>query len=370
MNQERIINQFLELVKINSISKKEGEIANYLLEILKDLNLDPEVDSVGDKVEGETGNIIVKIPGDSSKPTLLLSSHMDTVTPGEDIEPIIKDDRIYSKGDTILGADDKAGITAIIESLKFIQEEEINHGNIEIVFTVGEEVGLLGSKNLDHNMLKADLGIVYDSGGEVGTIITQAPAQDKIDIKVKGKAAHAGVSPSAGINAIKVSSVALSNMNLGQIDEETTANIGVIKGGQATNIVPDLVELEGEARSRNENKLERQTRHMCDLFRRVANKYNAEVEINVDRMYPAFNLSRNNEIVDIAVKAARSVNIKPDLQSTGGGSDANIFNGLGISTINLGLGMNEVHSTNENIKINDLVNAVKYSIALIKEVAS
>ncbi|TDX51191.1 M20/M25/M40 family metallo-hydrolase [Orenia marismortui] len=367
MNQERIVNFFLELVQIDSVSKEEGNLAEYLVKLLEELGLEVRRDNIAQEVGGQSGNIIAKLAGDSSKPTLLLSSHMDTVTPGKGIKPVIKDGVIYSKGDTILGSDDKAGITTIIEALRVIKEEEIEHGDIEVVLTIGEEIGLLGSKNLDYNLIEADYGIVFDSGGPIGSIFTQAPTQDKIYVKVKGKAAHAGMNPSSGINAIKVASVALSNMKLGQVDDETTANIGVIKGGQATNIVPDLVELEGEARSLKEDKLDRQTKHMCDIFNKAANKFKAEVDIDVQRMYPAFDLARNTKIVDIAIKAARKIGIKPSLQSTGGGSDANIFNGHGIPTINTSVGMNDVHSTEENIKINDLVSAVKYCLSIIEE---
>ncbi|PRX26948.1 tripeptide aminopeptidase [Orenia metallireducens] len=367
MNQERIIKQFLELVQIDSISKEEGKVADYLVGVLEELGLEVTRDDAGKKVGGETGNIIAKLAGDATKPKLLLSAHMDTVTPGRGIKPIIKDGVIYSEGETILASDDKAGITTILEALRLIKENDIDHGALEVVFTIGEEVGLLGAKNLDYSLVDADFGIAFDSGGEIGTIVTQAPSQDKINVKVIGKAAHAGMNPSSGINAIKVASVALSNMKLGQIDEDTTANIGVIRGGQATNIVPDLVELEGEARSLRVDKLDRQTEHMADIFERSAAKFNAKVEIDVERMYPAFDLSRNSQIVDIAVKAARAIEIKPLLQSTGGGSDANIFNGKGIPTINISVGMTDVHSIDENIKVDDLLNAVKFCVSMIRE---
>ncbi|AGB40549.1 peptidase T-like protein [Halobacteroides halobius DSM 5150] len=369
MNEEQIVKRFKELVQIDSISKEEGAIADYLVELLTELGLDVTVDDTNKRVAGETGNIIAKLSGDSSKPTLLLSAHLDTVTPGKGVKPVVKDGVIYSQGETILGADDKAGITAIVEALRIIKEGDLEHGDLEIVFTVGEEIGLLGAKNLDYNLLSADFGVTYDSSGQVGTIITQAPAQNKLEVKVEGKSAHAGMNPSLGINAIKVASLAISNMNLGQIDEETTANIGVIKGGQATNIVPDLVELEGEVRSRNERKLEKQTEHMIDLFKRAARKYQAQIEISHPRMYSAFELQRNSKIVDIAIKAAHAINIKPKLQATGGGSDANIFNNQEIPTINLGVGMEKVHSTEEKIKVNDLVDAVKYSVTLLQQAA-
>ncbi|GAB6139169.1 M20/M25/M40 family metallo-hydrolase [Halanaerobaculum tunisiense] len=370
MDHEQVINRFKELVQIDSISHQEGKLADQLVDVLTDLGLEVRQDNAGEETGGETGNIIAKLPGVAEKPSLLLSAHLDTVTPGQDIKPVITDGVIYSQGDTILGADDKAGIVAIIEALRIIKERNLAHGDLEIVFTIGEEVGLLGSKSLDYSLLEADFGITYDSSGSVGTIITQAPAQNKLKVKVEGKSSHAGINPSSGVNSIKVASLAISNMNLGQIDSETTANIGVIKGGQATNIVPDLVELEGEVRSREEKKLEQQTDHMVDLFKQAARKYQAQIEVDRQRMYSAFKLARNSPIVDTAIKAAHNLGIKPELQATGGGSDANVFNDYGIPTINIGVGMEEVHSTAEKIKVSELLTAVKYSVTLIQQVAN
>ncbi len=367
MNQEAIVNEFIKLVEIDSVSKEEAQVADYLVERLEDLGMEVRIDNAGEEFGGTTGNIIAKLSGQADAPKLLLSAHMDTVKPGREIKAIIKDDRIYSKDETILGADDKAGIITILAGLETIKENNLEHGDLEVVFTIGEEVGLVGSKNLDYSLIEADYAVVFDSGGEIGTIITQAPTQDKINAKIIGKAAHAGMNPGAGINAIKVASVALSSMNLGQIDQETTANIGVIKGGQATNIVPDLVELEGEARSLKENKLEKQTEHMSDILERAAAKFKAKVEIDVKRMYPAFDLERNNKIIDIAIKAAHKIDIKPQLKSSGGGSDANIFNGQGIATINTSVGMSDVHSTKENIKIADLISSVRFCIEIIRQ---
>ncbi|MBM7555255.1 M20/M25/M40 family metallo-hydrolase [Halanaerobacter jeridensis] len=368
--KDKIVKQFKELVSIDSHSKEEGEIATYLSNLLEEWGLEVTTDDAGEKIDGETGNIIAKLKGDPDLPTLLFCAHMDTVIPGENVEAVIEDDVIYSQGDTILGSDDKAGITAILGMLKAIQERDIEHGDIEIVFTVAEEIGLLGAKNLNYDLLEADLGIIYDSGGPIGTIVTQAPAQDQINVEVIGKSAHAGLNPSGGVNAIKVSSMAISNLNLGQIDEETTANIGVIKGGHATNIVPDLVELEGEARSRDEDKLEQQIEHMIDIFEKSAKKYSAEVNIDVERMYSAFDLTESDPSVKLVVEAAKNLGVEPKLEATGGGSDANILNGQGIETVNLGVGMTDVHSTDENIKVKDLVDAVRYSVEIVKESAN
>ena len=365
--KNEIIEQFKELVTIDSHSKKEGAIANYLISLLEEWGLEVTTDNAGAAIDGETGNIIAKLKGEPELPTLLFCAHLDTVIPGENVEPVIKEGVIYSQGDTILGADDKAGITAILGMLKAIKEKEIAHGDIEIVFTVAEEIGLLGAKNLNYDLLDSEIGIIYDSGGPIGTIVTQAPAQDQINVEVLGRSAHAGLNPDGGVNAIKVSSMAISNLNLGQIDEETTANIGVIKGGHATNIVPDLVELEGEARSRDEDKLDQQIEHMIDIFEKSAQKYSAEVNIDVERMYSAFDLTTDDQAVKLVVEAAKNLGVEPKLEATGGGSDANIFNAQGIKTVNLGIGMTDVHSSDENIKISDLVGAVDYSVAIVKQ---
>ncbi|MFO7820144.1 MAG: M20/M25/M40 family metallo-hydrolase [Halanaerobacter sp.] len=365
--KEEVIEQFEDLVTIDSHSKKEGAIVQYLIELLKDWGLEVSTDDAGSAIDGETGNIIAKLEGSAKLPTLLFCAHLDTVIPGENVKPVLKDGVIYSQGDTILGADDKAGITAILGMLKRVQEEDIPHGDIEVVFTIAEEIGLLGAKNLNYDLLEADLGIIYDSGGSIGTIVTQAPAQDQINVEVIGKSAHAGLNPSGGVNAIKVSSMAISNLNLGQIDEETTANIGVIKGGHATNIVPDLVELEGEARSRDEAKLDAQIEHMINIFEKSAQKYSAQVNIDVERMYSSFDLTKEDPSVELVVNAAKSLGVEPKLEATGGGSDANIFNAQGIETVNLGVGMTDVHSTDESIKVSDLVDAVNYSVEIVKE---
>ena len=364
---KNVVDLFTELVRIDSESKNERAIADRLKKKLKNLGLEVREDNAGNKVESDTGNIIAKLEGTSSDlPTLLLSAHMDTVKPGQGIEPTIKEDIIYSQGETILGADDKAGITTILTVLENLIESEREYGDIEVVFTICEEAGLLGAKYLDIELLKADFGIIYDAGGEIGTVVTEAPAQDKIHVVIKGKSAHAGIEPDKGVNAIKVASIALSNMDLGRIDEETTANIGVIKGGKATNIVPDRVELEGEARSRDEAKLDAQTKHMVEILKKSAKQFNAEVEVETERLFAAFKLDENLPILKSAIKAAERIGVEPNLIATGGGSDANILNGKGIPTINLGIGMTDVHTTDEHIKIADLMKSIDYTLAIIE----
>lgn len=366
VNEERLIKDFFQLVQIDSITRSEGNVSKVIQEMLKELGAEIYVDDAAEKVGSDTGNLIARIKGGLDKPTVLFSCHMDTVVPGEGIIPIIKNGIIYSEGDTILGADDKAGIASIIEGIRNLKENNIEHGDIEIVFTIAEEGGLFGVKNLDYSKLKAKMGYVLDSDGKPGTIVVQGPAQDKIDIVVKGKSAHAGVSPEEGISAIQVASKAISMMKLLRIDEDTTANIGVISGGTSTNIVTEKVEIKGEARSTVEEKLNKQTEHMVECFKEAAKEFNTEVIVNTERVYSAFNLTEEDQVVKNAIKAANNLGFEVVVKATGGGSDTNILNTYGISTINLGVGMNKAHTTDENISVEDLVNSAKYVAELIK----
>lgn len=368
INEKRIINDFFQLVQIDSITRSEGNVAKVIKEKLKEIGAEIYVDDAGEKVGSDTGNIIAKIKGKANKPTILFSSHMDTVVPGEGIIPVIKEGVIYSEGNTILGSDNKAGIVAILEGVRVLQENGIEYGDIEIVFTIAEEGGLFGVKNLDYSKLSAKVGYVLDSDGKPGTIIVQGPAQDKIDVVVKGKSAHAGVSPEEGISAIQVASKAISMMKLLRIDEDTTANIGVISGGTATNIVTEKVEIKAEARSTVEEKLNEQTNHMVECFQKAAEEFNAEVIIDTERVYSAFNLTEEDLVVKNAIKAANNLGFEVVMKATGGGSDTNILNTYGVSTINLGVGMTKVHTTDEHISVEDLVNSAKYVAELIKTI--
>lgn len=366
VNQQRLVDEFLELVQIDSASKDERQIADALLTKLRDLNLTVTEDDAGAKIGGTAGNILAVLDGGKPGPALLFCAHMDRVEPGLNIKPQIKDGVITSDGTTILAADDVAGISAILEAIRVIQEQEIPHGRLEILFTVAEEGGLHGAKSLDASALQAKAGFFLDSGGPVGTIVVQAPAQKGIRITIHGKAAHAGVAPETGINAIVVAAHALTKMNLGRLDPETTANIGIIQGGVATNIVPDRVELKGEARSRDNGKLTKQVEHMTDIVKRTCADYGVTADITVTDSYSAFSLNQEDYVVKLACSAAEAMGIEPRLESTGGGSDANIINGYGIPSVVLGMGYSNVHTTQESIPIEQLVAAAEYVVSIIK----
>ena len=291
---------------------------------------------------------------------------MDTVKPGENVEPILVDGIIKSQGDTILGADDKAGITAILEMLRVIKEKNIEHGPIQVIFSIAEEIGLLGAKNLNPDNIKADFAFVLDSSGPSGHLVIEGPAQNQIEVVVTGKAAHAGMAPEEGVNAIQIAARAIARMKLGRIDQETTANIGIIKGGEATNIIPDKVWLEGEARSLKREKLDKQCQHMKECFQRATEELGGIFEIKIDQNYPEISLPDDSEVISIAKKAGENLKIPIVLEKTGGGSDANILNGYGLPTLNMGVGMEKVHTTDEFITVENLVNNVRYLVEIVK----
>lgn len=290
---------------------------------------------------------------------------MDTVKPGVKIKPIIKDGVIYSSGDTILGSDDKTGINSILEAIRIIKENNLSHGPIEVVFTICEESGMGGSKNLEYDKIKSKKAFVFDSSGEVGKIIIQAPAQDKIKVKVIGKSSHAGVAPEEGISAIQVASEAVAHMKLLRIDQETTANIGIINGGKATNIVCPQVEIVAEARSLNNEKLRSQSNHMVDCLKKAAEKYGAKLEYEVNNMYKAFKIEKDDGLVKMVENVCDKLGIKSNPSSTGGGSDANIYNYNGIKTVNLGTGMTKVHTLEEHITIQSLIDITNVALELM-----
>jgi tripeptide aminopeptidase len=369
VNRERIVSAFLELVRIPSLTFYEKALVEYLAEELRVLGCEVSIDRTGEVIGGDSGNLIARLPGEPGKPAVMFAAHLDTVEPGTAIKPLARKDIIFSDGTTILGADDKAGIAAIMEMLRAVVEDKILHGDIEVVLTVAEEKGLLGAKNLDLSLLHARSGYVLDSNGTVGKVVGRAPSQNTIKVMFKGRSAHAGVCPEQGINAIQAASIAIAGMKLGRLDEETTANIGVIQGGRAGNIVPEEAKVTGEARSLNPDKLQNVTDEMVRCFQAGAKEVGAAVDIEVIREYDSFILTERDAVVRTALEAMRRLEIKPELVSTGGGSDTNVFNKKGISAVNLSVGAEDVHSTREHIAVDDLVMAARLLVETVKVVA-
>jgi tripeptide aminopeptidase len=355
INQDRLLNTFLDLVRIDNPSGEEAAIAAHVRGLLEALGLTVETDHLH--------NLLARVPGEGEP--LLLNAHMDSVAPCRGVRPIVADGFVRSSGDTVLGADDLAGVAAIIEGIRTTLERGGPHRAAEILFTVQEEIGLGGATAFDTRLLTAREGFTLDAGGDFGGITIGAPSQDSLHIVVSGRAAHAGVAPEQGINAIVVAAHAVSHMPLGRIDAETTANIGIIKGGEATNIVPPQVELWGEARSHDQDKLVGQVKAMVAALEDAAREFGASVRIEVTHKYDTYRLTEDLPIVQQAAQALRAMGVEPRYEISGGGSDVNVFAQRGLSMANLSVGYRAIHSTDEYIAVADLNRAAEIVARLL-----
>jgi tripeptide aminopeptidase len=360
----RVKDEFLQLASIASPSRREGAIARRLEAILKGMGASVEVDGAGERVGGDTGNLLARFPGNTpGAPPFLLSGHMDTVGPAEAIRPVVEGDVVRTDGTSVLGGDDKAGVVAILEAIRVLREMPIPHGDLEVVLTICEEYGLLGAKHFDTGRLRARRGLVLDVDG-VCELITRAPAANRLTFTVHGLAAHAGICPEQGMSAIRIAAEAIAVMKLGRVDAETTANLGVVQGGLAGNIVPEWVTVRGETRSQSLEKLEAQTAHMRHCFEEAAarhrvrvgdRQHEAQVATEVDRQYGRLDLPDDAAIVRLVQSAAAATGRTCPTRGTGGGSDANVFVERGLEVANLACGMREIHTVNEWVDLRDIV---------------
>ncbi len=374
VSTERMTTLFLELVRIDSHSRKELDVARRLERELGVLGAEVWFDDAGSKVGGNVGNLLARVRGTVAAEPLLLSAHMDTVVPGEGVKPIIEDDVIRSDGTTVLGGDDKSGLTIVCEVLRVLAERRIPHGDIEVAFTICEEVGLLGAKHLDVSRLRARSGLVLDSDAP-GYLFTRAPAANHLEFVVHGLEAHAGMAPEEGISAIKVAAEGIAAMRLGRIDAETTANIGTIHGGAATNIVPNTVRLHGEARSHDTTKLDAQCAHMQRCLEdaaarhtvtREGNSVRASVESRIFRSYDEMAVSDASPIVQLVLRAAAAVGTPVTSAAMGGGCDANVLNRRGFEVANLGTGMQRIHTVHEWLRVSDMARTAAVIVEMIR----
>ncbi|MBY0122476.1 tripeptidase T [Bacillus sp. S/N-304-OC-R1] len=371
INQERLLNEFLELVQIDSETKYEAEIANVLKQKFSDLGVEVFEDDTTEQTGHGAGNLICTLPGTKEGvDTIYFTSHMDTVVPARGVKPSIKDGYVVTDGTTILGADDKTGLAVMLEVIKILKEQSIPHGTIQFIITVGEESGLVGAKVLDPSLLKAKFGYALDSDGKVGNIIVAAPTQAKVFATIHGKTAHAGVAPEKGVSAITIAAKAISRMPLGRIDEETTANIGRFEGGTQTNIVCDRVDILAEARSLVNEKMEAQVQKMKEAFESAAAEMGGKADVKIQIMYPGFKFGEGDHVVEVARRAAAKIDRSCELLKSGGGSDANVIAGFGIPTVNLAVGYEEIHTTNERMPIEELYKLAEMVLAIIEEVSA
>lgn len=365
INRDRLVESFINMAKISSPSLKERKMADYIKKELESLGLDVVEDNAGIKIGGNSGNIIGIMKGSGEK-KVLLSAHMDTVLPCDKVNPIIDNGIIKSDGKTILGGDDKAGIAAIIEAIKVIKENNFEHPNIIIVCSIAEEIGLLGAKNFEIEKYSPNFSFILDSSGKPGIAIVQTPFSAKGQIKIVGRPAHAGIAPENGINALTVAAHAITKLKLGRIDDETTSNIGIVRGGEAVNIVMPEVILQYEARSFSGEKLDILLDETYNIFLKTAEEFGAKFESTVEKGYSGYYLEKNEEILKCFEKACKNIDVEYITKSTGGGSDANIYNEKGYKSLTIAIGMTRVHTKEEYIEIEDMIDTSKLVVELLK----
>ena len=351
----------MELVRRDGESYAERQVADYIQQRLTQAGWLFEEDGAGTALGGDTGNIYAYRPGQTDPDGLLMLAHMDRVVPGRNVQVSIENGFYVSDGQTVLGADNAVGLAVMLELADFLAAQATPVG-LELIFTVAEEVGIKGAKHFDVSKLVAKQGYTFDADGTIGTAIMAAPTHITFLAKVKGKAAHAGIEPERGVNAIKIASQAIATMDIGRISEDTTSNIGTVAGGTATNIVPALVEIKGEVRSHRQSEL---TDNLALIREKIADaclRWGGEYSFESETAYPAFVMREEMHVVKMMQQACLAERLEFCKTKSGGGSDANIFNAAGLEILNLGAGFQNIHSVSERLAVKDL--EALYALAL------
>jgi tripeptide aminopeptidase len=363
-----VLDLFLELAAISSPPGEERPVADRVIAYLTDLGLEVDEDDCGPAIGSTMGNVLCRLaPTVEGGTPIFLCAHLDTVPPSGPIEPVVEDGVVRNAAGTILGADDKSAVAVMLESARRIVDEGRPHAGLELVFTPKEEVGLVGVGAFDHTRLDASIGYVYDQAAPIGEIILGAPSAVWIEATFHGRAAHAGMYPEEGRSAIAAASRAIADMRLGRLDEETTANVGVITGGAARNIVPEHCWFRAEARSHDEEKLADLVREMTETMAFAATLEECEVETTIDRSYRSYRFKKTDPVVRLAATALERTGHTPTYALGGGGADANVFNERGLACLNLANGMTEIHTPNEHIAVSDLDAMVDVTLAMLDE---
>ncbi len=363
-----VLDLFLELAAISSPPGEERPVADRVAAYLRDLGLDVEEDGVALSIDGTSGNLLCRLQataGGNGGTPIFLCAHLDTVPPTAAIEPVVEDGVVRNESGTILGADDKSAVAAMLEAARRLVEEKRPHAGLELLFTPKEEVGLVGAYAFDHTRLEARVGYVYDQAAGVGEIVLGAPSAVGIEAVFHGRAAHAGMYPEEGRSAIAAAARAIADMRLGRIDEETSANVGVIQGGTARNIVPEWCSFRAEARSHDEEKLADLVREMTETMTFAATLEECEVETTISRSYRAYRFKKTDPVVRLAATALERTGHTPTYSLSGGGADANVFNERGLACVNLANGMTDIHTPDERIAVADLDAMVEVTLALL-----
>ena len=366
----RLVDLFLELCAIPSPPGEEREVADRVTAELDRLGLAWEEDDAAARLGSTTGNVVCRLPGagDGGVP-ILLCAHLDTVPFDGRLEPVLEDGVVRNVGGTILGADNKSAVVVMLEAARRVVEEGRRHGGIELVFTPKEEIGLMGAIELDVDALEARAGYVYDQAAQIGEVILGAPSAQELALRFHGRPAHAGMYPEEGRSAIVAASRAIVDMPLGRIDELTSANVGLVRGGTARNIVPEWCELEAEVRSHEFDRVGEVVQQIVDAAAFAAAVSDCTLETHIEQKYRGYRHRSDDLAVRLACDALVRSGFEPRLTLSGGAADANVFTTRGLPCVNLSNGMADIHTPDERIAIEDLERMVDVTLALVDAAA-
>jgi tripeptide aminopeptidase len=362
-----VLELFLDLAAMPSPPGEERAVADRVTAELRGLGLDVDEDDAGTRIGSTAGNLYCRLEPSVEGVPLFLCAHLDTVPPVGAIEPVVDDGVVRNAAGTILGADNKSAVAAMVEAARRLVQEDRPHAGVELLFTPKEEVGLKGAEAFDWTRLVAQVGYVFDQAGPIGEVILGAPHSVVMEVTFIGQSAHAGLVPEEGRSAIAAAARAIADMRLGRLDEETTSNVGTINGGVARNIVPDRCTFSAEARSHDEAKLADVVQEMLDACSFAASLTGCEVKTEVQRGFRGYRFRRDAEPVRLAHAALQRVGHEPTYSLSGGGADANVFNMRGLACLNLANGMTEIHTPQEHIAVADLEGMVEVTLALVEE---
>jgi tripeptide aminopeptidase len=362
-----LVDTFVKLCAIPSPSYHEQACADWVRGYLEALGLEVEEDTAAADIPAGCNNLLARIPATVEGTPIFLCAHLDTVTLEDDVVPVIDESgRITNANEAILGGDNKAAVAVMLELAREIVSEQIPHAGIELLFTPCEEVGLVGAKHFDVSRLQAKFGFVYDHADEIGKVVAQAPTQISLRATFTGRASHSGIAPEAGRSAIRAAADALTAMPHGRIDEQTTANVGLIEGGTAVNIVPERCTLRGEVRSLDHERVTAVAQEIVEAFTDAATRHGVDVDIDATQEYRSYQFTESSPPMKLAVAALSAAGFQPQLVPCGGGSDANVFNLNGMPCVNMCNAMREIHTTDEYVLIEDLEAMLRVSHELIR----
>ena len=361
-----VLDLFTQLAAIPSPPGEEREVADVVAAYLRDCALEVDEDDAGAKIGSTAGNLYARLEATAPGTPIFLCAHLDTVPPTGRIEPVVDDEGVVrNAAGTILGADDKAAVAAMLDATRRVLAERRAHAGIELLFTPKEEVGLIGASAFDESRLTARHGFVYDQAAPIGEVILGAPYSQSMEVTFHGRAAHAGMYPEDGRNAIAAAARAIADLRLGQVDEQSTANVGVIHGGVASNIVAEHCTFVAEARSHDERRLTDLVQEMLESISFAAEMGDCRADVEARKSYRGYRFKRDDEVVRVATDALGRAGREVRFILSGGAADANVFNERGLQCLNLANGMIDIHTPDERIAVADLEAMVDVTLALV-----